>query len=102
MAQVVTIVKDFTLSDNTVVEWKRGNGTEFVVAHGIHIEQRENNFARKLYPGEVVTCYWASGTYCTTKDDAMLIAINREGEALRCLEEIYAEELFPGEDSEEI
>ncbi len=93
MAQVVTIVRDFTLSDNTVVEWKRGHGTEFVVAHGIHIQQRENNFARKLYAGEVVTCYWASGTYCTTKDDAMRIAIGREREAIECLEEMYAQEL---------
>lgn len=90
MAQVVTIVRDFPLSDNTVVEWERGGYTEYVVARGIHIEQRENNFARKLYTGEVVKCYWDSGTYCTTKEGAMRIGIEREQESLKYLAETYA------------
>ena len=102
MSRTVQIIKDFTLSDNTVVEITKGTFTEWAVVRGIHIEQRENNFARKLYPGEIVTCSWASGTYCTTKEDAMRIAIGREREAIECLEEIYAEELLPGEDVEEI
>ena len=89
MAQIVMVVRDFPLSDNTVVEWERGGYTEWVVARGIHIEHRENAFARKLYPGEVVECYWDSGTYCTTKEGAMRIGIEREKESLQYLEETY-------------
>ena len=98
MSRTVQIIKDFTLSDNTVVEITKGTFTEWAVVRGIHIEQRENNFARKLYPGEIVTCSWASGTYCTTKEDAMRIGIEREGDAIRYLEEMYAQELSVEED----
>lgn len=91
MAQTVTVVRDFPLSDNTVVEWTRGHSTEYVIARGIHITERQNNFTRKLYTGEVVTCYWNSGTYFTDKDPAIREAIKREQEALETLAEIYAE-----------
>lgn len=90
MAQVVTILRDFPLSDNTVVEWAHTSYTEYVVARGIHIKEREHTSARKLYAGEVVTCYWDSGTYCTTKEGAMRIGIKREQESLEYLAETYA------------
>lgn len=89
MAQTVTIIRDFPLANSTVVEWERGKTKEWIVARGIHIEERP--MKGRLMTGELVTCYWDSGTYCTTKEGAMRIAIEREKEALEYLAEIYEE-----------
>ena len=87
MAQEVTIIRDFSLCQCTVVEWERGNSKEWVVARGIHIKERV--LTGRLITGEKVTCYWDSGTYCNSKEGAMRIAIEREEEALKALKEIY-------------
>lgn len=89
MAQVVTIIRDFSLCNCTVVEWEHSTYTEWVVARGIHIKERP--MKGRLHTGEKVECSWDSGTYCTTKESAMRIALDREGEAVRCLQEIYAD-----------
>ena len=89
MAQVVTIIRDFSLCNCTVVEWEHPTYTEWVVARGIHIKERL--MKGRPHTGERVECVWDSGTYCDTKEGAMRIAFDREGEAVRCLQEIYAD-----------
>lgn len=87
MAQEVIIIRDFSLCQCTVVEWEHKSYTEWVVARGIHIKERP--MKGRLLTGEKVLCSWDSGTYCTSKEGAMRIAIEREEEAVKCLKEIY-------------
>lgn len=90
MAQVVTIVKYFSLCDCTVVEWEHSpQFTEWVVARGIHITERPMFDSGRLISGETVKCFWDSGTYCTTKEGAMRIALEREEEEIEYLKERY-------------
>ena len=93
MSQVVTIMRDFGLSQNTVVEWEKGRGVEYVVARNIHIIDRP--LTGRLHIGERVECTWGSGTYFNDKDEAMRCAIDRERSALETLEEIYALPIEP-------
>ena len=98
MSQVVTIIRDFGLSQNTVVEWEKGRSVEYVVARNIHIINRP--LIGRLHTGERVECTWGSGTYFNDKDEAMRCALDRERDALETLEQIYALPLEPGEPTE--